>query len=211
MRHVPNPGASSMLDPMRSLKRRIQRLGRIVSPRRFARRQDGAAAVEFAIVALPFLAILLGTMETALVFFADQTLETMVQQGARLVMTGQAQNNSGVTDPTSFRNQFCPSGQTVGLFNCSQVLINVQSYGSFGAIPSVPAPPSTNGALDAAKQVYQPGTSCNIVIVRLYYQWPIIVTFMGFNSLANWSTSSRLLTATAAFRNEPFAGSGATC
>jgi len=208
---LPNPGVSSMRDTMRSLKRRFQRLGRIVSPRRFARRQSGAAAIEFAIVALPFLAIMLGTMETALVFFADQTLETMVQQGARLVMTGQAQNN-GWNDAATFKSQFCPAGHTSGLFNCDRLFVNVQSYGSFGAVGSVPGAPTDNsGNLSAANQVYQPGTSCNIVIVRLYYQWPIIVTFMGFQTLANFSSNSRLLTATAAFRNEPFAGSGVTC
>src|SRR5262249_9143530 len=137
---LPNRGVSSMLDTMRSLQRRIQRLGRIVSPRRFARRQSGAAAIEFAIVALPFLALLLGTMETALVFFADQTLETMVQQGARLVMTGQAQNN-GWTDAATFKSQFCPAGHSSGLFTCDNLFVNVQSYGSFGSIGSVPPPP----------------------------------------------------------------------
>lgn len=199
-----------MFDTMRKLTDRLRRLGRIASLRRFARRQEGAAAIEFAIVAVPFLALILGTMETALVFFADQTLETMVQQGARLVMTGQAQNN-GWSGAAAFKNQFCPSGQSVGLFRCDQLYVNVQSYGTFGAVSSVPPAPTTNGSLDPSKQVYQPGTSCNIVIVQLYYQWPIIVTFMGFQTLANFSSNSRLLTATAAFRNEPFAGSGVTC
>ena len=43
--------------------------------RRFARRQDGAAAVEFAFIAAPFLALLFAILETSLVFFAGQTLE----------------------------------------------------------------------------------------------------------------------------------------
>jgi Flp pilus assembly protein TadG len=194
---------------MRNLKGGLRRLGRIASPRRFARRQEGAAAVEFALVALPFLALILGTMETALVFFADQTLETMVQNGARLVMTGQAQNYAW-NNPAAFKAQFCPTGQSRGLFTCDRVYVNVQSYGSFGAISSVPQAPTNNGTLDPSRQVYQPGTACQMVIVQLYYEWPIVVTFMGFNRLANFSSSSRLLTATAAFRNEPF-GSGATC
>ncbi len=44
--------------------------------RRFARQQDGAAAVEFALVAAPFSALIFAILETALVFFAGQTLET---------------------------------------------------------------------------------------------------------------------------------------
>jgi len=199
-----------MLDPMRSLKGRLKRLGRIASPRRFVRRQDGSTAVEFALIAAPFLGLILGTMETALVFFADQTLETMVQKGARLVMTGQAQNN-GWADAATFKSQFCPAGQSSGVFSCDKVYVNVQSYGNFAAVSSVPPAPTTNGALDANKQVYNPGTSCNIVIVQLYYQWPIVFTMAGFSNLVNFSNNTRLLTATAAFRNEPFAGTGVTC
>ena len=62
--------------------------------RRFARRNDGAAAVEFGMVAAPFLALMFAIMETALVFFASQTLETAVADSARLIMTGQAQSQS---------------------------------------------------------------------------------------------------------------------
>lgn len=39
---------------------------------RFVRQQDGAAAVEFALVALPFLALTFAILETALVFFAGR-------------------------------------------------------------------------------------------------------------------------------------------
>ena len=48
--------------------------GRIA--RRFVHRQDGAAAIEFALVAAPFLALTFAILETAMVFFAGQTLET---------------------------------------------------------------------------------------------------------------------------------------
>jgi hypothetical protein len=41
------------------------------------------------------------------------------------------------------------------------------------------------------------------VVVRLFYQWPIYVSL-----LQNMSGNKRLLIATAAFRNEPYA---ATC
>lgn len=40
-----------------------------------------------------------------------------------------------------------------------------------------------------------------IVVVRLFYQWPLFVTGLGFNMGCN---NKRLLIATAAFKNEPF-------
>ena len=48
---------------------------RLAAPTGFARRQDGAAALEFAIVAAPFIALVLATIQTALAFFAGQVLE----------------------------------------------------------------------------------------------------------------------------------------
>jgi Flp pilus assembly pilin Flp len=59
--------------------------------RRFARKDDGAAAIEFAMVAAPFLALVFAILETAIVFFAGQVLETATADSARLIMTGQAQ------------------------------------------------------------------------------------------------------------------------
>jgi hypothetical protein len=50
---------------------------------------------------------------------------------------------------------------------------------------------------------YSPGNPGDIVVVRVFYQWPLFVTGLGYN-IANLTGSKRLLTATAAFRNEPF-------
>ena len=47
-----------------------------------------------AIVATPFLAVLFAIMETAMVFFAGQTLETAVADSSRLILTGQAQTQA---------------------------------------------------------------------------------------------------------------------
>ena len=41
-------------------------------------------------------------------------------------------------------------------------------------------------------------------MVRLFYQWPVYVSLLGFN-LPNMIGGKRLLVATAAFRNEPYA------
>jgi hypothetical protein len=50
---------------------------------------------------------------------------------------------------------------------------------------------------------YNPGSGGDIVVVRLFYQWPLFVTGLGLD-ITNLSGSKRLLSATAAFRNEPF-------
>jgi Flp pilus assembly protein TadG len=190
-----------MIEIMRNaLKQKFRRLARRASPRRFMRRQDGAVAVEFGLILLPFLALMFGIMETALVFFADQTLETAVSESARLIMTGQAQTQS--LNATTFKNAVC--ARIYGLFDCQNgVYVNVQTYSSFGGITYTP-PLDTNGNLVTSNFVYQPGGPGDIVVVRLYYQWPIYVSLMNLNKLTNMSNNKRLLVATAAFRNEPY-------
>ena len=190
-----------MIEMMRnSLKQKIRRLARRASPRLFVQRQDGSVAVEFGLILLPFLALVFGIMETALVFFADQTLETAVADSARLIMTGQAQTQN--LTAATFKNAVC--ARIYGLFNCANgVYVNVQTYSSFGSITYMP-PLDTNGNLVTSNFVYQPGGPGDIVVVQLFYQWPIYVSLMNLSKLSNMTGNSRLLVATAAFRNEPY-------
>jgi len=190
-----------MIEMMRnSLKQKIRRLARRASPRLFVQRQDGSVAVEFGLILLPFLALVFGIMETALVFFADQTLETAVADSARLIMTGQAQTQN--LTAATFKNAVC--ARIYGLFNCANgVYVNVQTYSNFGSISYSP-PLDTNGNLVTSNFVYQPGGPGDIVVVQLFYQWPIYVSLMNLSKLSNMTGNSRLLVATAAFRNEPY-------
>src|SRR4051794_15045793 len=93
----------------------ISRKFRFSKLRAFGRRDDGTAAVEFAIVLAPFLAMLFAILETALVFFAGQTLETAAADSARLLLTGQAQT-AGFTQ-TQFKDAVCAN--IAGLFDCA--------------------------------------------------------------------------------------------
>jgi Flp pilus assembly protein TadG len=164
---------------------------------RLVRQQDGAAAVEFGLVAAPFLALMFAIIETALVFFAGQTLETAVADSSRLIMTGQAQTQG--FDATAFKNAVC--GKIYALFDCQAGLyVDVQSFSSFSSVSS--PSPVTNGTFTPPNN-YSPGSPCSIVLVRLFYQWPVYVSLLGFN-LSNVNGNMRLLTATSVFRNEPY-------
>jgi len=165
---------------------------------RFARCQDGMAAVEFGLVAAPFFALLFAIIETAIVFFAGQALETTVADSARLIMTGQAQTQS--FDATAFKNAVC--AKIYGLFNCQRdVYVDVRTFSSFSSV-TMPSPIDAQGNFQSNFQ-YQPGGPGDIVVVRLFYQYPVYVSLLGFN-LSNIHGGYRLLAATSAFRNEPY-------
>jgi Flp pilus assembly protein TadG len=175
------------------------RLLRIKTVRRFVRGEDGVAAVEFALVAAPFLALMFAIMETALVFFAGQTLETAVADSARLIMTGQAQSQSFTA--AQFKTAVC--GKISGLFDCAGGLqIDVKTYSSFGTVDNSP-PLDANGQLKTSSFGYTPGGPGEIVVVRLMYQWPVYASLLGFN-LGDMAGNKRLVMATASFRNEPY-------
>ena len=59
--------------------------------RRFARSKAGVTAVEFALVAPPFLMLLFGTLETSIMYFVATNLEGEVQVAARQIRTGNVQ------------------------------------------------------------------------------------------------------------------------
>jgi Flp pilus assembly protein TadG len=178
--------------------------------RRFRRNRNASAAVEFALVAPVFFALLFAIIETAIVFFASQVLETMTQDSARVLMTGQAQNGlvpicgvsgqaAACTQPT-FNNYVC--SQIPALFTCSGIYIDVENTPAFSSL-AFSNPIDGSGNLITSNMQYSPGVACSIVVVRLFYQWPLFVTGLGYN-IANLAGSKRLLTATAVFRNEPY-------
>src|SRR5882724_11798126 len=82
--------------------------------RRFRRNRQGSAVVEFALVAPIFFGLLFAIIEMALVFFASQVLETVTQDSARLILTGQAQDSS--LTQAQFKNIVC--SKIVALFDC---------------------------------------------------------------------------------------------
>src|SRR3954447_25758097 len=166
-----------MFDLMRKqLARGARRLKQARVLRRFVRQQDGAAAVEFGLVAAPFLALVFAIMETALIFFSGQALETAVSDSARLIMTGQAQSQG--FDQAAFKTAVC--AKIYGLFDCQNgVYVDVKKYSSFGSI-SMTSPVDANGNL-VNNFGYDPGGPGDIVVVRLFYQWPVYVSLLGFN------------------------------
>src|SRR3954463_13671175 len=108
----------------------ISRKFRFRKLRALGRRDDGTAAIEFAVVLPAFLAMLFAVLETALVFFAGQTLETAGTDSARLVLTGQYQT----ADKTQadFKNAVC--ARLAALFDCAALTVDVQKFNTFASV-----------------------------------------------------------------------------
>jgi Flp pilus assembly protein TadG len=173
--------------------------------RRFRRHRCGSAAVEFALVAPVFFALLFAIIETGLVFFAGQVLETGVQDAGRQLYTHQLQDG-GLTpekQKEKFQQDLCDRVKV--LLTCP-IDVDVQTY-----LPGVTitiTDPITSGNYDPRNLTFQlPGPNSQAtVVVRAFYQWPLFVTSLGYNiaNIGRGSTNSkRLLSATTAFHVEP--------
>lgn len=178
-----------MLLPLISMAMLVRRL------RRFGNDSGGSAAVEFALIAPVFFALIFAIMETGMVFFAGQVLETAVQDGARSVYTC-----SAAATAVDFKTPICARSSV--LMDCTKIDIDVRSYDPGTAI-TISDPIDASGNYSSINLVYQPPAcpTSKTVVVRGFYQWPLFVTGLGYNiaNIGRGTTSSkRLLAATAA-------------
>jgi Flp pilus assembly protein TadG len=186
--------------------------------RRFRRNRNASAAVEFALVAPVFFGLLFAIIETSIIFFADQVLETITQDSARLIATGQAQTGqvmiNGVAacaaapcTQAEFQTYVCSRVPAL-LFTCppgvNGIFIDVESYPvSAGGFTNVTINNQISGGAFINNMQYSTGGPTDIVVVRLFYQWPQYVTGLGYN-ITNLTGNKRLLVATAVLKNEPY-------
>ncbi|MGH7070948.1 MAG: TadE/TadG family type IV pilus assembly protein [Acetobacteraceae bacterium] len=159
--------------------------------------ERSSTAIEFVLIALPLFALLIAILETGLVFFSQQVLQTATTQTARLIMTGEAQ--LGGLTATQFQQDVCNKATT--FLSCSDIDVNVQTFSSFSSMTMLD--PIQSGNVNQADMNYNVGGPGDIVLVQVFYQMPVMDGPLGF-SLSNMAGNNRLLEATAVFRNEPY-------
>ncbi len=165
---------------------------------RFRRAKKGSAAVEFAMLAIPFFLLLYAVIDTSLVLFATSTLENGVAAAGRQIRTGQAQ--AANLTQAQFRTLIC--NQISMLLACdAHLAIDVRKFNSFGNV-NLPAAIDANGNLTGNYQ-FNMGVAGDIIVVRAFYAWPVLTPDFG-STLVNMSGNARLLQAAMAFKNEPF-------
>jgi len=163
---------------------------------------SGAAAVEFALVALPFILLVFLALQTVLVFMFSEALQTATIQTSRMIMTGQSASDT----QSQFQNAVCAN--LPSMFNCSGVMVDVQSvsggdvngFSTLNTAPLVPAYSNTTGKVTNSWS-FQQGQPGDVVIVRVMYDWPVLGGIFGF---ANQPNGTYLMVGTAVFENEPY-------
>lgn len=183
-------------------------LRRVWADGRFVRDQRGASALEFALVAAPFIFLLLAILQIAYVYIANYALDSAVANGARLIRTGQVQTQG--FDAAKFKQEMCKG--LVGPLSCGRLLLDVRSYDSFKSAAAGLTPALDDENNINADVAFNPGGPEEVVIVRAFYPlemnsiFPVFLPEQGYDLgyLRNMADGDRMLVSTAAFRNEPY-------
>jgi Flp pilus assembly protein TadG len=186
---------------------------------RFRKSQDGVAAIEFAMLSLPFFMLVFATIEVFVAFAGEQLLENAVDTMSRQVRTGQITFQMGrAPDKTEaeFRAQLC---EEISLMitcpenedpNDQKLYLDVREFASFAAIPNdIPrVGEAKHSDIDPSSFDYDPGGPGTINIVRAYYRWEVMTDLVRpfITNIRKDGEMPRdyLMVATSAFRNEEY-------
>lgn len=180
--------------------------------RGLARDRSGATAIEFAVLALPFILSLLAVLEYGYVYLVQVSLEDATGVAARQIRTGQAQTKTtstttaGVTTTTptpvtqaQFKTLVCDNMKWIsGCYSTLQVEAEVQTSWSAQTSTS----PMANGQLKPVLP-YNMGQPGQIVLIHSFYPWKMITPAL-WTGAPKLNGNSVLLGSVAAICNEPY-------
>lgn len=167
---------------------------------KFIKNRRGATAVEFALLSLPFFALVVGTIQLGIIFLATQTLDEAVDVASRQIQTGEVtQTGSSLI---AFRTNVC---ERVALISdCeNQILLSVQSYQDFAAVEQAQDNGelyTENGRPVIVNGTFSPGDGGEIIVVSASVFIPIIAAAI----LPGISGQGLELSTSLAFKNEFF-------
>jgi pilus assembly protein Flp/PilA len=173
---------------------------------RFRRSENGATAIQFGIVATPFLAVLFAIFEMTMMLWTNQILEEALSQASRSLLTGQATamyRGSASANTTAFRNAVCANASN--FVDCTKLSVDVRNYANFASAQTGTASssPVSGGAMNTSGFGYQSPQPGQIIVVRAALEYSLYFTTWS-NALANIGTGKRALVASTTFRAEPF-------
>ncbi|MGV9008298.1 TadE/TadG family type IV pilus assembly protein [Brevundimonas sp.] len=161
------------------------------------RKREGAAAVEFAMVILPFSLMMFALLELGVVFVLDSVLANATIQSGRLIRTGQAE--AATMTAQQFRDNLC-GRMSIFASQCDErISIDVRVISAFNTVPPDPMINGTN--FNEGQMTFNYGTRNSLILVRVWYRQPLVTVFLA-QSLSRLNDGSVRLMSATAFRNE---------
>ncbi len=166
----------------------------------FIKKEDGATAIEFSMLLMPYLLICLGIIELSLMFASASLLEGATDSAARLIRTGQLQQSNN--DPeTMFRDAMCDFA--VALIDCNDLVIEVTTLDSYNDFTA----PTYDADGNMVSQGFDAGASNAKVLIRVSYRYTMVTPIVG--PILNGADGSTLFMSTIVLQTEPYEFQGA--
>ena len=163
---------------------------------RMAGDRCGAAAIEFAVIALPLFLMIAGTIETGLLAFTSAVTEASTRDAARQVRTGNVQNSADAL--ARFRTEFCRGLPST--LSCGSFYFDVRTFPEFASIVLPPVTFDANGVPQGLQ--FAPGGANAVVAVRVIHPYRFMTPLVG--NVMGGSAATVPLISTAVMRTEPF-------
>lgn len=165
--------------------------------RSMVRDENGATAIEFALLVLPFFVLLFAILEVSLMFFVDSTLDAALQRTAREVRTGIAASEGWDLD--DFKAEMCAN--MVLSFECTDnLLVHTQVMTDFSSATYVAG---VSGGVLTVTESFSPGASSDYMLIQAFLPWYSVLGFAGVDA-HTLDDGTYVLAAASLFRNEPF-------
>jgi Flp pilus assembly protein TadG len=165
--------------------------------RSFIKNRKGSAAIEFAILALPFMVLIFAILEIAIMFFVDSGLDAALHKAVRQVRVGTAK--SGAWNLATFKTNVC--AELSYSFSCAANLkVRAVVVTNMASVSKVN--PITNGVLNVTED-FNIGGSGDYVLIQAFMTWDPVLKLYTFAG-GRLTNGSYVLGAAELFKNEPF-------
>lgn len=174
--------------------------------RRYLKNREGATALEFALLILPFSFLVFGIVELAILFFFNSTLNHATAEVSRQIRTGQFQSTCS-NGKEEFKAAVC--SYMGGLGDCDG-LLRIEVKDGDNSFVGLAEDPSEDPEIDASTgrpvipdSEYANTQPRDVVIVRAQYYHNLAVPTQ-ITGLATHPGNVHRIESAVAFRNEPF-------
>ena len=166
--------------------------------------KSGIAAVEFALVAPIFFALIFSLFETGWLMTRTALIDNAVAEVGRTIYTGAAVSDATISQ-ASLKQQICD--RTFVISDClNNLTLEVTTITSLASIPQTgEVCRDSNDAIPKPAATYNPGLSSQISFVRVCISTKIFTPLLGVGMALPKNSHGRFeIVSTLAFVNEPF-------
>lgn len=168
--------------------------------RKWRKRDDGSAAIEFVLLTLPLYTLILGIVETSLYFTSGMVLEGASAEAGRLIRTGAVQLAADPQD--MFEEALCDNA--VAMLDCSKLQYEVihVSPNTFGNAENYESEFDDDGNLIPGP--FETGNSNDVVLIRTAYRYEFLTPFLGAMMTGDPEKNWKMHISTVVLKAEPY-------